>query len=127
MKAWVQFFVPLLAMLTLGFGILLMPAAELLPAQLQHGPMKPGLSPIRSYEMMQGFKQIGDWLVAVTDQGPNIQLTLAKEITDNISGEARSYATYAVCLAGAMILAAVAINLVGRWDSEEKTTIPIKK
>jgi hypothetical protein len=127
MKAWAIPAVIILALATFACGVIFMPAAELMPAQLQHGPITPGLSPIRSYDAMQTFRQIGDSICQALDVGPNLETTLSRPMQDNIPGEVRAYAIYAVFLAGAMILAAIAINAVGRWDSEEKTTIPIKK
>jgi hypothetical protein len=132
MKAWAAPAVVIFAIATFISGVILMPAAELMPAQLQHGPITPGLSPIRSYEAMQWFNGVANSIVGALGDfkpgiGPNVEETMSRPMHDNIPGEVRAYAIYAVFLAGAMILAAIAINAVGRWDSEEKTTIPIKK
>jgi hypothetical protein len=115
------------AVATLVCGAILMPAAELMPATVSSGSWMPGLSPVRSYGLMESIKGMDESLAQTFFHEPNLQTALSKPMHDNIPGEVRSYILYAVFLALALMLAAIAHNAIGRWDSEEKTIIPIKK
>jgi hypothetical protein len=128
MKAWVMPVVLIFAFAALVCGALLMPVAELLPATINSGSWEPGLSPVRSYSAMQEVHKVGNGLTEFFfPQEPTVKDAMTKDMHDGISGEVRSYVLYSVFLSLAMILAAIAINAVGRWDSEEKTIIPYKK
>jgi hypothetical protein len=142
MKGLTPIIVIVCAGLALICGVVLMPASELMPATIQSGSWMPGLSPVRSYDGMQAVRSLGNKIAdtlfphAVQAAGANPQGANAdavqKVIADtkfnqNMPGELRSYVAYAVFLSLAMIFAAIAINAVGRWDSEEKTIIPLKK
>jgi hypothetical protein len=130
------------AALALLCGAVLMPVSELMPATVQSGSWMPGLSPVRSYDAMQEVRKVGNAISglvfshAITQADANPKSAGAdavqKVIVDtpfnhNMPGEIRAYVAYAVFLSLAMIFAAIAINAVGRWDSEEKTIIPLKK
>jgi hypothetical protein len=127
MKAWVLPVVLICALATFVCGAVLMPASELMPATVTPGPWTDGLSPVRSYDAMQAFKGIGNSLSSTLFNMPNVDDAMTKPMHTNIPGDVRSYVAYAIFLSLAMIFAAVAINCIGRWDSEEKTIIPYKK
>ena len=141
MKGATGIIVLVFAALSLLCGVVFMPVAELLPATVNTGSWLPGLSPVRSYDAMQAVRSIGNSITPmifpkVIDeaggnpqhaQADNVQRVVEHPMQDDIPGEVRSYVAYAIFLSLAMIFAAIAINAVGRWDSEEKTIIPIKK
>ncbi|HEY9790310.1 MAG TPA: hypothetical protein V6D22_07925 [Candidatus Obscuribacterales bacterium] len=143
MKGATPIIVIVCALLSLICGVVLMPVSELLPSTLTSGSWLPGLSPVRSYDAMQAVRNIGNSFTgvlfpnAMQETGPapapqNGQSDDVKKAIDHpmqggIPGEVRSYVAYAIFLSLAMIFAAIAINAVGRWDSEEKTIIPAKK
>jgi hypothetical protein len=132
MKAWAIPVCLVFAAVALLCGALFMPTAELLPATVESGSWMPGLSPVRSYDAMMGFKKIGDQLTEAVFKIPGVESAMKDPIKGSedslpIPGRVRSYVLYAIFMAGAMICAAVALNAVGRWDSEEKTIIPYKK
>jgi uncharacterized membrane protein len=95
----------ILTVLALVTALFFMPAAELIPAQVEPGPIAPGLSPVRSEHAMEFFGTIGRQLSEVMG----------------------AYQMWAVFFALALVLAALAIGLIGRLESEEKTVLPVKK
>ena len=141
MKGATGLIVLVFAALSLLCGVVFMPVSELLPATVNSGSWLPGLSPVRSYDAMQAVRDVGNSVTSMLfpkvieeaganpkhAQADNVQRVMEHPMETGIPGEVRSYVAYAVFLSLAMIFAAVAINAVGREDSEEKTIIPIKK
>lgn len=115
------------AALCLGFSVIFMPAAELLPAQAQlpsaTANLQPGLSPVRIDPVMKFYAGVAQQIVG----NPDLKQYSTSTLSDGAPGEVKSYLVYSVGFALAMIAAAIAINAVGRYDSEEKTVIPVKK
>jgi hypothetical protein len=115
-------------------SVILMPAAELLPAQVNSptatAPITPGLSPVRSEPVMDAFKGVAQGLSEVFFGKSNLEQITSEPLpggTGTTPGDTRAYMLYAIGFGAAMIAAAIAINAVGRYDSEEKTIIPVKK
>lgn len=142
MKGLTGIIVIVFAAATFICGAVLMPVAELMPATITSGSWAPGLSPVRSYDAMQQVRDLANQVATMlfpkaleqADKNPKdakadaVQKVIADvELHDSIPGEVRSYIAYAVFMSLALIFAAVALNAVGRWDSEEKTIIPVKK
>ena len=144
MKLWAIPASLIMAAAVFAFGVILMPAAELMPAQVTAGSWEPGLSPVRSYPMMQAFERVGDDMSKVffnldlkkalsepfgVDASSEPTIDGSQQGTKKVAmtGEIRAYVLYSICLGAAFICAALAFNFLGRWDSEEKTVIPVKK
>jgi hypothetical protein len=121
----------ILTVLALVTALFFMPAAELIPAQVEPGPIAPGLSPVRSEHAMEFFGTIGRQLSEVMGYGGDLQAYVQgnpKATTPaEAPGELRAYQMWAVFFALALVLAALAIGLIGRLESEEKTVLPVKK
>jgi hypothetical protein len=141
MKGMSGIIVIVFALLSLVCGVVFMPVSELLPATVTSGSWMPGLSPVRSYDAMQAVRGIGNSITGALFpeaiqqaaqnpqhmQSDDVQKALEHPMQSGLSGEVRAYVAYALFLSLAMIFAAIAINAVGRWDSEEKTIIPLGK
>ena len=127
MKAWVLPVVLICALATFVCGAVLMPASELMPATVRSGSWANGLSPVRSYDIMQEFKKLGNSISSTVFNKPNVDDAMNTPMHDDIPGDVRSYVAYSIFLSLALIFSAIAINCIGRWDSEEKTIIPYKK
>ena len=117
--------------LCLVASLLLMPAAELMPAQANVpsavASLSPGLSPIRSDEVMQAYKGIAESFAQIKGWSGNLSELSNSPFEENAPGELRAYVLYAIGLSAALIAAAISITAVGRFDAEEKTVIPVKK
>lgn len=131
MKPIVTLIVAACAFLAFLFAVVCMPAAELLPAQSEPGSIAPGLSPVRSRGVMDAFAGVGRTLSQTFFQTDNLEtytqgdpLSYGKQ---NMPGELKAYMMWAVFLSLAMVFAAIGLGAVGRYDSEEKTVLPVKK
>ena len=117
---------PVLTLIIVAFATatfcmtLIMPAAELLPAQVTTSKPQPGDSFFRSEELMKFFKNLGDSALGVLGQKTNIEEVIKKD-------PLFPYKMWSVFFAGALVAAGFAFNAVGREESEEKTVIPVKK
>lgn len=130
MKPIVYVIVAVCAFLAFVSAVFFMPAAELLPAQVEAGSIAPGLSPVRSEGLMNFFKDIGTGLSKTfygTEDLKGYAEGDPRGIGNKAPGELRAYAMWAVFLSLAMLFAAIALNAVGRYESEEKTILPVKK
>ena len=107
--------------------ILLIPAAELMPAQVHEGAWMPGLSPFRSVVVMDAYKKVAEGISDTFFKTPDLKKVVDSSQADGNPGTVRSYEVYSVFLALAMVFAAIAINAVGRTEAEEKTILPLKK
>jgi hypothetical protein len=72
------------------------------------------------------------WLNANTQPGPPQSLEPIRAAVAGFAGELQKdanfqYYIYALFLGLAMTAAAIAINVIGREDAEEKTVLPLKK
>lgn len=128
MKPIVYVIVAVCAFLAFVSAVVFMPAAELIPAQVEAGPIAPGLSPVRSEALMNVFKEVGETL-SQTFYGTADLKTYVEGDPKSVQppGELRAYALWSVFLALAMLFAAIGLNAVGRYESEEKTILPVKK
>ncbi len=106
----------ILAFVCLG-AIVLMPLAEL--GLFNDSGNIPGFS----VEMLK-WLGMGELVERVADLRQ-----LATDTVDRVSPDNPSfpYYVYSLILGVVMIVAAVAINLIGRLESEEKTVLPVKK
>ena len=107
--------------------ILLIPAAELMPAQVHEGAWGPGLSPFRSVAVMNAYKSVAESITAGFFPQKDLKQVVDEPQKNGNPGTVRSYEVYAVFLALAMVFAAIAINAVGRTEAEEKLVLPLKK
>ena len=97
-----------------------MPAAELIPAQVNPGAPTNGESPVRSKELMGVFKDLGESALKMVGIQASMEDVVKKDPNT-------PYYVYSLFLCIALVSAAIAINAIGRFDSEEKTIIPVKK
>lgn len=120
---------------TLAFTIF-MPAAELMTAQINPAPRENGESPLRSEEIMKVFGELANNGIKMlgfptdADYKSSIESRLSNPAGDGeatVQGANFPYYVYSVFLGLAMLAGAIAIQAVGREDSEEKTILPIKK
>jgi hypothetical protein len=112
-------------------SLILMPAAELMPAQVNlpaaTAPLLPGLSPVRNEGAMDFFKGVAEGFSDMRFQTGDLKKLTAEPLDGTTPGEVRAYVLYSIGLALALTAAAIAINAIGRYDSEDKTIIPVKK
>ncbi len=129
MKPIVYVVFAVFAGLALMIALIGLPAAELLPAQVDPGPIAAGLSPVRSVAGMDVFKEIGQNLTEVFYNTKDLKIYVegSPKLIGSAPGEVKAYTMWAVFLSLAMLCAAIALNAVGRYDSEEKTVLPVKK
>lgn len=118
MKPIIMVLVAAFALLTL-VSTLFMPGAELLPAQVNPSPPQHGELP-RPTAIMDIFYDIGDAALKLTGH----QGSIKDVITNNPN---TPFYVYSVFLGIALVSSAIAINAIGRFDSEEKTVLPVKK
>lgn len=105
-----------------------LPATELIPAQVEHGSIAPGLSPVRVPAAMDAFKSIGEQIAGVFGHSKDLKPFVEgdpKSLTQQ-PGELKVYAMWAVFLSIAMTLSALAYCVLGH-DPEEKLVLPVKK
>jgi hypothetical protein len=119
MKSVTAIIVLAFAALTLGL-VVFMPAAELMPAQVEKANPKPGDSPAHSQELMNVFKDIAEQGLGMLGHDPGIALMVK-------SDPLFPYKMWSLFFAGALVASGVALNAIGREESEEKTVIPLKK
>lgn len=128
MKPIVYIIVGVCAFLAFISAIVCMPAAELLPAQVEAGSIAPGLSPVRSEGVMKMFKEVGEGLSRTFYDTTDLKTYVEGDPRSvKAPGELKAYAMWSVFLALAMVFAAIGLNAVGRYESEEKTILPVKK
>jgi hypothetical protein len=110
-------------------AVVFLPATELIPAQVEPGYIGPGLSPVRSTGIMDVYKgvgqQVSSWFGGTTDLKPYVEGD--PKSTQQAPGELKVYSMWAVFLSLAMVIAALAYSVIGRFDLEEKTVLPVKK
>ncbi len=113
-----------------------MPAAELIPAQVKPAAPVEGRSPFRSNDLMAFFNNLGQQGIDAfgpTDKKDGKRYGMTALVDDQ--GQAGApyylpnapYYLYSIYLAMALVASAIAINAIGRLDSEEETIVPVKK
>ncbi len=129
MKPIVYVIFAVFAGLALLIALIGLPAAELLPAQVDPGPIAAGLSPVRSVHAMDMFEDVGKKLTEIFYNTSDLKIYVegSPKSVGEAPGENKAYTMWAVFLSLAMLCAAIALNAVGRYDSEEKTVLPVKK
>jgi hypothetical protein len=129
MKSMFDWIVIGLAVVGVLTALIFLPAMELIPAQVEPGSIAPGLSPVRVPALMEGYKDVGEkvsgWFGGPTNLQPYVEGD-PKSVTQ-APGELKVYSMWGVFLSLAMVLAALAYSVIGRFESEEKTVLPVKK
>ncbi len=119
MKPIVAGIVAIFAVMTLALT-LFMPAAELIPAQVSPAPPVQGESPLHCPKLMTLFNNLGKGAMDIC----GIKEDMGKALSSDPNFP---YYVYSFFLALALSTSALAISIVGRLDSEEKTILPLKK
>lgn len=125
----VDFIVLGLAALAVIVALVFLPAAELIPAQVEPGSIEPGLSPVRSVGVMDFYKGVGQQMSQWFEGSENLKPYVEgnPKSTTQAPGELKVYSMWAVFISIAMVLAALAYSVIGRFEAEEKTVLPVKK
>ena len=119
-----------LVLVALGTAAVYLPSTELIPAQELPGSIAPGLSPVRSPALMNAAKDVGQGVSSLFGDGNNLKQFVEGNphgTEKDAPGQLKVYAIWAVWFAAAMTLAAFAYGILGRFEPEEKTILPVKK
>lgn len=120
----------LLVVLALGVAVIFIPSTELIPAQEKPGSIAPGLSPVRAPMAMDAARDVGLKISDMFGDGNSLKWSVEgnpRGTEKDAPGELKVYGIWAVWFALAMTLSALAYSILGRFDPEEKTVLPVKK